>query len=76
MGTRHHGVRQHRAVHVGVASRFMHQRSAKPVVPSPQPIPFLRHRRALRPRESVDDQPERLTRGMCVDRLDPTDHQT
>ena len=55
-------------------SWFAHQNTTDPIDPALSPLALGEHRRASRSRAPVDNQPQRLSLYVCVDRSHPTDH--
>jgi hypothetical protein len=74
IGSRADGLGQQRAVHVGVPARLQQQRAAQRVGVLLQPGALLPHRLAGRGREAVDDEAQRFTGGVGVDRADAAQH--
>ena len=64
------GLDDEAAVHVGVPARLVHEQPANVVEPVVRVAPLVEDRRTLRRLDSVRDDPERLARGVVVDRTD------
>ena len=57
-----------RAVHVCVTAGLEHQHAAQPILVLSRPFAPLEHRAPLRRGPTLDDEPERLTGGVRVNR--------